>query len=106
MPSSVKKVDEASTITLVNAFNTAVNDLNEARRTVDNSATELQAGWMGTASQKYQEGLAEIRSGLENVGRGLNQISDDMQRFAASTQNREDDSVAQAAAAGLGGWAR
>jgi len=104
VPASVKKVDEATTVALVNAFNTAVNDLNSARQTVDASSMDLQAGWLGAASQKYQEGLVEIRTGLQNVGQALNQLTDDMQRFAAASTNREDDATAQAASVALSTW--
>ncbi|GAA4264010.1 WXG100 family type VII secretion target [Dactylosporangium darangshiense] len=103
MAGTQKKVDEASVLALVSAFNAAVNDLENAERTVQSSSADLGARWLGDASVRYQQGLREVSQGLVTIRAGLSDITDDMQRFASVTNDTEDDNLARAAGITLQG---
>jgi uncharacterized protein YukE len=99
---SVKKVDDPTIQALVVAFNHAVEELQTAEKTVLNCSGDLGAVWLGNASMRYQQGLQEISHGLVTIRSGLNDITDDMLRFAALTTNTEDDNLVHAAGVTLG----
>jgi WXG100 family type VII secretion target len=97
-----KKVDEATTLGLIQAFATAAEDQNSAHGAGVGIQSSLAGAWRGAASQRFNDGLTEWLDGLQQINQALQEIDGSMKSFAKLTASTEDDNLAQAAAGALG----
>lgn len=98
MPAGMKISDPTSTLELIKAFKTAVDEVESARSAVTTSQASLVGGWRGAAATKFDEGIGEWMRGLEQVKVALDKLDEGMTQFSTLTESSEDDRIAQAAA--------
>ncbi|MEV4346297.1 WXG100 family type VII secretion target [Actinoplanes sp. NPDC049596] len=103
MAGDQKKIDEASTRALLQAFQTAAEDQNAARNSGVTVQGTLSGAWQGNAADRFHQGMTEWLDGLNQVRNALAEIDGSMQSFARLTTTTEDDNMAQAAAGALSG---
>ncbi|GAA2188213.1 WXG100 family type VII secretion target [Micromonospora lupini] len=109
MPNGQLRIDDASTRSLVSAFQNADQEQQTASSSLASIDSSLRAAWQGRASQTYSQGMQEARNGLQKIQQALSEINQSMNQFHVLTTSTEDDNTSLAGQhlfQGAGSWAR
>ncbi|MGW1062324.1 WXG100 family type VII secretion target [Micromonospora rubida] len=93
--------DQATTIAMVNAFNSAQAECRSIAAAVESARGQLGMQWQSdAAAPRFLQAVDQWMTGFQRVRQGLDLLNENMQSYSNLTSSTEDANTSHA-----GGWA-
>ena len=101
MANGQRTYDPVTTQNMLAAFDTAQSECRTVQSGVDSASSMLAASYIGDAATRYQNSMAEWRSGFSKVQQALDMLNESMGVYRQVTTRTESNNQSHAS-----GWAQ